>query len=201
MLLADMSRRELRLGRRKKSLERQKPKVLTVSIPHAAVSVQQHPGLFCSPSLSNALQHSVHIDQPVSQLTVYEWPSDIYDFALTPLSILKLPPQWVIPSMTPLCLCKVGLQEVCRPSVTLSIASLEWTTTISSKTLNPSTSPVLFNLPCIPCQSSRGCMSLNLWSFWARQGFVEFWLGGTMEELGSSSLLISSGMLHKYWCS
>ena len=52
--------------------------------------------------------------------------------------------------MTPLCLCKVGLQEVCRPSVTLSIAfnaSLEWTTTISSKTLNPSTSPVLFNLP------------------------------------------------------
>eukprot|EP00731_Ephydatia_muelleri_P013403 Em0007g713a len=95
-----MSRRKLRLGRRKKSLERQKPKVLTVSIPRAAVSVQQHPGLFCSPSLSNALQHSVHIDQPVSQLTVYEWPSDIYDFALTPLSILKLPPQWVIPSMT-----------------------------------------------------------------------------------------------------
>ena len=70
MLLADMSRRKLRLGRRKKSLERQKPKVLTVSIPRAAVSVQLHPGLFCSPSLSNALQHSGHIDQPVSQLTV-----------------------------------------------------------------------------------------------------------------------------------
>ena len=52
MLLADMSRRKLRLGQRKKSLERQKPKVLTVSIPRA---VQLHPG---------------HIDQPVSQLTV-----------------------------------------------------------------------------------------------------------------------------------
>ena len=43
MLLADMSRRKLRLGQRKKSLERQKPKVLTVSIPRA---VQLHPGLF-----------------------------------------------------------------------------------------------------------------------------------------------------------
>ena len=87
MLLADMSRRKLRLGRRKKSLERQKPKVLTVSISRAAVSVQLHPGVFCSPSLSNALQHSGHIDQPVSQLTChcpYQWPSDIYEFALTP---------------------------------------------------------------------------------------------------------------------
>ena len=33
-------------------------------------SVQLHPCLFCSPSLSNALQHSGRIDQPVSQLTV-----------------------------------------------------------------------------------------------------------------------------------
>ena len=165
MLLADMSRRKLRLGRRKKSMERQKPKVLTVSITRAAVSVQLHPGLLCSPSLSNALQHSGHIDQPVSSaycvITYMNGLVTSMNLLSHRLSILKLSPQWVIASMTPLCLCKVGLQEVCRPSFTLSIAfnaSLEWTTTISSKTLNPSTSPVLFNLPCIPCQSSRGCL-------------------------------------------
>ena len=54
------------------------------------------------------------------------------------LSILKLPPQWVIASMTPLCLCKVGLQEVCRPSVTLSIAFnalLKWTSGLQKSLL------------------------------------------------------------------
>ena len=204
MLLADMSRRKLRLGRRKKRLERPKPKVLTVSIPRAAVSVQLHPGLFCSPSLSNALQHSGHIVQPVSQLTV-SLPISLHMNGLVTsmnllshrLSILKLPPQWVIASMTPLCLCKVGLQEICRPSVTLSIAfnaSLEWTTTISSKTLNPSTSPVLFNLP-YPVKVMEFLGAARLCRGSPDSGLVELW------KKGSSSLHISSGMLHKYWCS
>lgn len=206
----DMSRRKLRLGRRKKSLETQKPKVLTVSIPRAAVSVQLYPSVFCSPSLPNAPQHSGPFDQPVTQLTV-SLPISLYmnglvtsvNFLSHRLSILKLPPQWVIASMTPLCLCKVGLQEVCRPSVTLSIAfnaSLEWTTTISSKTLNPSTSPVLFNLP-YPVKVIADVFKLMDFLGAARfcrgspdSGLVELW------KKGSSSLHISSGMLHKYWC-
>ncbi|KAL5460612.1 hypothetical protein EMCRGX_G034069 [Ephydatia muelleri] len=97
--------------------------------------------------------------------------------------------------MTPLCLCKVGLQEVCRPSVTLSIAfnaSLEWTTTISSKTLNPSNSLVLFNLP-YPVKVVDDAFKLMEFLGAARfcrgspdSGLVELW------KIGSSSLHISS---------
>ena len=137
----------------------------TVSFPRDAVSVQVSPGLSllcCTPLLSNALKHSHQIDNPVSELNVslnVSLPISIcvnvcvtsINMLSHQLAMLKLPPQWVVASNTPLTLCTIGLQDKYRPCVIVSIvfnALLEWTATIASKKINPSTSCISFHLPC-----------------------------------------------------
>ena len=123
-MFSGMGGSKFRIGRVKKYTDQQKrkPKTLMVSIPRAAVSLQLSPSLslMCSsPLLSDGLQHSGHtcID---NQLTV-SLPISIYvngrvtsvNMLSHRLSMLQLPPQWVVASNSPLTLCTIGLQERC----------------------------------------------------------------------------------------
>ena len=140
---------------------KEKAVTLMVSIPRSLVSVQASTGLYLSPcpirdtysdcsdtppSESSPLTVSI----PLAQFMKCSVPS------LTSLShrlsLLPLPPQWVMLCSVPLTLSKVDVLVDDNPGVTVSLTfneQLQWAAMIAWKRINPGLSSLFVNLPLI----------------------------------------------------
>ena len=143
-----MCRKRTRIGRRKKYTDQKKrqPLSLMVSIPRCNLAVQVSTALAvqCSPS---SMSSQLHCDSDaVFDLTVSLPVSSFFNGSLASvsalahrLSIIFLPPQWVISCDSPLTLSKVSVIDEGNPSVTVGLSicikdDFQWVTMIGSHT-------------------------------------------------------------------
>ena len=154
---------KFRLGRVRKYTDQQKrkPVTLMVSIPRSLVSVQASTGLYLSPCPIRDT-YSDCSDTPPSESSPLTVSFPLAQFmkcsvpSLTSLShrlsLLPLPPQWVMLCSVPLTLSKVDVLVDDNPGVTVSLTfneQLQWAAMIAWKRINPGLSSLFVNLPLI----------------------------------------------------